>query len=220
MAIEIEGNIVERIRQRPAMYLGAKSLSSLYHFVTGYTLARGEMRAPDLHLLPSDFHEWVAYRLHFLESTSGYLNMILERTPDEPEALQQFFELLDEHKKRQAKTVAVVRVHPEEPEVYIQGPGGINDRRLAKVSKEIRIVTYTNDPGFFVVHDDTLAEHPRNNHFLPMLGWIRSPYRPDTGFTIVCDNEEFERLSHENTRFKTKENPDGLNPTRDEGKLK
>jgi len=203
MELIVEGNILERIRQCPAMYLGTNSLTAFYHFVAGYSLACGELGAPKLDLLPSDFHDWVAYRLRFLESTSGYSNMILQRTPDEAKALQQFFELLDGYKARCPKVVASVRWHLNEPEIYKLGPGGIDDRRRAKASEVIKLITYTQDPGFFVVIDDTSAEYPQNNQFFPSLAWIDSPYRPDPDFTTIIDAEEFDRLCREDEVFRT-----------------
>lgn len=38
------------------MYLGERSLSYMYHFITGYSMHRDQPPK----LLPADFHEWVA----------------------------------------------------------------------------------------------------------------------------------------------------------------
>ncbi|MAT69924.1 MAG: hypothetical protein CMJ58_10425 [Planctomycetaceae bacterium] len=44
------------------------------------------------------YHDWVAAKLGFRESTAGWRNMILERAGDnETEAFQLFFRLLDEY---------------------------------------------------------------------------------------------------------------------------
>src|ERR1700756_4226792 len=90
------------------MYLGTRSLSALSHFLAGYGFALHVHEIPSSHHLPGDFHEWVAYRLHFFESTSGYRNMILKRVPNESAALDRFFELLDEHHSRKPQVVARV----------------------------------------------------------------------------------------------------------------
>jgi hypothetical protein len=53
----IQGNILERIRQRPAMHLGKHSLTALYHFATGYSLGQGELGVEPPPLIPRDFHD-------------------------------------------------------------------------------------------------------------------------------------------------------------------
>src|SRR5687767_5898224 len=101
-------DLLEKIRKRPGMYLGECSLSALYHTIAGYTLALGvhgiesdtSLRPPD------DFNDWVAYRLHYKESTSGWKNMILGVSGNEAAAFNRFFELLDQHATRQSRVIA------------------------------------------------------------------------------------------------------------------
>jgi len=200
--IVVEGNILEQIRQRPAMYLGEVSLSGLYHFLSGYDLAFSQLKAKSPELIPRDFDDWVAYRLHFHESTAGYRNLLLERLPDEPKALAMFFELLDEYAVRKARVVASVRCHPREPDVFKYGPRGNEDLRRMKASEEVKIITYTNDPGFFISYEDKSAEYPVNKSFVPSLALIDSPYRPDSDFTTIFDAAEFDRLRQEDLKFR------------------
>ena len=57
------------------MYTGETSLFSISHFLSGYGFAAelyGVGDADDWLLVPREFHDWVAYRLHFYESTSGW----------------------------------------------------------------------------------------------------------------------------------------------------
>src|SRR5262249_50612749 len=102
--------LLELIRERPEVYLGERSLSALWHYLHGFFMALSiHLDDPKAqYVLPPDFHEWVAYRLHFFESTSGYKKMILKRVPDESEALNVFFKLLDEHRFRRSRMVARV----------------------------------------------------------------------------------------------------------------
>ncbi len=94
--IEAKG-LLNVIRERPAMYLGELSLSALTQFLNGYGICLFLHGIQEKAPLPRDFHDWVADRLHFSESTRGYTRMILERVPDEAMALRFFFELLDEY---------------------------------------------------------------------------------------------------------------------------
>ena len=192
----IEGNILEQIRQAPLMYLQERSLSYMYHFITGYSMHRDQ--PPNL--LPADFHEWIAYRLHYLEPTSGYRNMILNRFPNEEEAFSRFFELLDDHHSRSPRNVARIRAHPTEPDIFKRVPGTEENVRV-RIAVEVSLITYTDDPGFFVVHDDPNAEYPRRLEFRPSLSWLGVPYTPDQAFLTVLDQAEFSRLTRESEVF-------------------
>ncbi|MBS1802557.1 MAG: hypothetical protein JST28_04290 [Acidobacteria bacterium] len=193
----IEGNILEQIRQRPLMFLGERSLSYLYHFIHGYSMHRDQ----PLELLPADFHEWVAYRLHYLEPTSGYRNMILNRFPNEEEAFNQFFELLDQHRARRATSVAKVRAHPLQPEIF-KGMPGTEEQTRVRVAREVSLVVYTDDPGLFVTHDDPGAEYPaRRVEFRPSLSWLETPYKPVPEYVTVFDKLVFSRLVREAEAF-------------------
>jgi hypothetical protein len=81
----------EAIRKHPAMFLGEASLSIFYGFVSGYDLAIAMQPSVsgEPSPVPRDFHDWVAYRLHFYESGRGWKKMILARAPDEAVALEK-----------------------------------------------------------------------------------------------------------------------------------
>jgi hypothetical protein len=104
-----KANLLERIRKRPALFPGDRTITALWQFLLGYGFARQELGAGPPSLLPPDIHEWIAYRLHFQNSTSGWRQMILDRVPDEALALERFFELLDDHHARKPRVVAAVR---------------------------------------------------------------------------------------------------------------
>jgi hypothetical protein len=70
--------LLEAIRLRPGMYIGEPSISRLHSFLTGYTCGLGRVGfalrdGADF----QRFHDWVALRLGFAGSTSGWANMIL-----------------------------------------------------------------------------------------------------------------------------------------------
>lgn len=70
--------LIETLSVRTAMYTGEHKLSNIRSFIDGYTFAveDDELRSKFL----SDFggfHDWVAEKLGFRESTAGWQNMIL-----------------------------------------------------------------------------------------------------------------------------------------------
>ena len=71
-------------------YTGEATLTSIQHFLSGYNLATDlyDVADPkDQLLIPLEFHDWVAYRLHFYES--GALDAHL---PSECPVLAQLIE--------------------------------------------------------------------------------------------------------------------------------
>jgi hypothetical protein len=200
-----EGTTLERIRQRPAMYLGKNSLSAFRSYMDGYYSAHIELGVESPGLLPKDIHDWVAYRLHFLESTSGYANMILKHTPDEAQGLTRFFELLDEHRARQPKLVAKIRRHPQDYKVRQQTKGidgKFSDWYEIPTAEEVSIVVFTDDPGFFVINEDPAVDEPRRSSFCHTLSWLHVPYCPNHEFMTIYDHEQYDRLVREDQAYR------------------
>lgn len=101
-------NLIDRIRPRPAMYLGENSVSLLRAFLGGYMAAAFECEASFVEENPPfrEFHNWVAMKFGYFESTSGWANMLLAvENGDEAKALERFFVYLDDFKKREAKVI-------------------------------------------------------------------------------------------------------------------
>jgi hypothetical protein len=193
-----DGGLLDVLRVRTAMYTGERTLSAVCHFLHGFGFAQHVYQITASYL-PPDFHDWVAYRLHFRESTSGYRRMILDRIPDESATLDRFFELLDEHRSRQASIVATVRTYDLEAFKLEHGNPGI--KKKAKVAEEVRLAVYTTDPGFFVTHDDQTAEYPRRSFFCPALSWFRSQFKLDGKSLEILDRERYNRLLQEDEVF-------------------
>jgi len=79
------------------MYIGEPSITRLAAFLTGYAGGLGHVGYTLRESERFDaFNDWVASRLGFSNSTSGWQNMILTRTGKEEEAFQTFFTLLDD----------------------------------------------------------------------------------------------------------------------------
>lgn len=94
-------NHLDKIKVRPWMYIWNNKISSLFLYIIWYKWCLHEKwieenESPTFH----DFHDWVAKKYWYFESTSGWCNMILNQTDkDETKALHLFFELIDEFKK-------------------------------------------------------------------------------------------------------------------------
>jgi len=85
------------LQRKPGLYFGEKSLTRLHVFLAGYQcgLARGGKALKgeeQFHL----FHDWVAARLGFTSSTSGWCKMIQSKSENDEKAFHSFYELLDQ----------------------------------------------------------------------------------------------------------------------------
>jgi hypothetical protein len=90
-------SLIQKIHQRPALYLGKKSLSHLQVFLDGYTFSRREMGIP-LSAQEQEFEQfqdWIEQRFN-QPNTQSWVRIILFYAEDEADALDRFFELFDE----------------------------------------------------------------------------------------------------------------------------
>jgi len=89
---------LEMFRQRPGIYLGSPELVRLDSFLSGYQLALSRhglafrAASPDF----TDFRDWIAARLGCSNSTAGWYHLIRSHSASEREALQRFYEFLDQ----------------------------------------------------------------------------------------------------------------------------
>lgn len=175
-------SFIEAIRAWPGMYLGEPSLRAFFHFLSGYQTALHHHGIKDdttLDLVPRDFHDWVAYRTHFDESTSGWCNMIIETSESDAQAFDRFFELLAEHAARVPKVVAILK---NKGGHYDQGDGP------TPYPARIPLVVYTDDPGFFA---QTI---PGDERFYPYLNWLGFDYEPELQNYGILDEKRFMRI--------------------------
>jgi len=96
-------NMLNQIRKRPGMYIGEPSIFLLKMCIDAYAAGLGRVGftlrdTADFRR----FHDWVARRLGFFESTSGWANMIRNKSASDADAFQRFFVLLDEFRKESA----------------------------------------------------------------------------------------------------------------------
>jgi hypothetical protein len=91
-------DLLELIRQRPAMYIGCKSILQLRAFLCGYQFAAETHDIPDQSEPEfGKFHDWVARKFGWYESTAGWANIILQETGNDEEAsVDHFYTLIDQ----------------------------------------------------------------------------------------------------------------------------
>jgi hypothetical protein len=151
------------------MYLGESSLTVLYHFMQGYEMASwrcGNKNPPEV---PEHFADWVGYRLHLDSNWSGFWHRaILSRIRDEHQALLRFYELRDEFFRREARVVATIRKDCREHKVGRYNSEGKVVDCVEKLPESLTIVVYTEDPGFFLVAEES-DPFVDNGWFFPAL---------------------------------------------------
>ena len=89
--------LLKQIRKRTPMYVGEYSLNKLGDFFEGY---REALFNYDLSnqccIIPKEFNEFVLKKYKQNPSTMGYVRVILQHVSDGKEAVEIFFNLLDE----------------------------------------------------------------------------------------------------------------------------
>ena len=126
--------LLDAIRERPALYIGKKSITVFYGyfygFLEGAKLFTNKENATEL----TNFNNWVALRLGYFEGTSGWRRMLLEsENNDEEKAFDKFFVFWDEYKKRQAKVIYQTKINSEKSKAVLA-----------------QIIKYTDDKGCFI----------------------------------------------------------------------
>jgi hypothetical protein len=187
------GHLLDLIRERPAMYLGSRTITGLGHFLGGFKYAEQIHGIEAVSQLPNDFHEWVAYRLHYYESTKGWSRMILEQTVDESAALDRFYELLDEYRARQAHVVATIQGHQREYDVWRECNGQTEVIHKLKPEK-MALVAYTDDPGLFLTSEEDGEFSEKDWLFHSRVSGIARE------LITVLDQEAFDRWLTEDER--------------------
>ncbi len=158
----------------------------------------------------------------------GWLYMILERFPDDAEALDCFFRLLDEYQRREETAVGTaktrlrtyysVNLQSREPDENsrpltkkfkewsksVELPHGQRFVRNAykRPAENLKLVVYTDDPGFFLISTDKLDDC---GNFYESLDCARLRLGPKylTMFKIA-NQDVFDRLLQENLAYRKK----------------
>lgn len=97
-------DLLEEIRQRPALWLGTKSLTGLKCLLNGYEMACYKHAIRKTAQLPDDvpwqgFNEWLKLRYGKVNWSVDWHWLLVEMSKSEEEAFDRFFELLTEYEK-------------------------------------------------------------------------------------------------------------------------
>ncbi|BDA68919.1 hypothetical protein RIVM261_016740 [Rivularia sp. IAM M-261] len=93
---EYFNEMIQRIKQRPGMFLGQSSITRLRSFLDGYTASRQDLglSVTEEEIKFSQFQSWVQERFK-ITSSHGWDSIILFYSADEKDALNNFFELFE-----------------------------------------------------------------------------------------------------------------------------
>ena len=86
--------MVEKIKSRPTMYIGERSIECLRAFLEGWTIARSPSREDSEFMM--GFQEWIQrqYDVHTSQSWAGIISFY---SPDRSAALDKALDLLTEY---------------------------------------------------------------------------------------------------------------------------
>lgn len=93
--------MLQKIKERPALFIGEKNLSHLSHFINGYSYRAAETDQSFCGCLPG-FGEFV-HRYYNLSTSMSGEKLIIEREDSEEKAFEKFYELLDNFTERKIK---------------------------------------------------------------------------------------------------------------------
>jgi hypothetical protein len=93
-------DVIQKIRERPALILGRPSARTLHAFLSGFTYARKDATAGDYDIL-AGFNQWVHDRYQ-VTSTQGWAKIIEFYSTTEADEMALFWKLLDEYQAQRS----------------------------------------------------------------------------------------------------------------------
>jgi hypothetical protein len=98
--------LLEKIKNKPGIYIGKASVTELRMFIVGYRFARSELKI-ELAEAERDFHKnfqpWSQIRLN-VRTSNSWDKILLFTVMEEKQAFQNFFQLLEEFRSRDRRT--------------------------------------------------------------------------------------------------------------------
>ncbi|MBD2344855.1 hypothetical protein [Anabaena subtropica] len=90
-------HLLERIKQRPGMYIGQCSITRLNMLLVGYSQARMELGLPRTKQEKNfdNFQEWVQNKFN-INTSQSWDSIILANSTDEKDAFYKFFQLFEQ----------------------------------------------------------------------------------------------------------------------------
>jgi hypothetical protein len=95
--------LLDKIKTRPALYLGKRSICSLPAFLDGYTCACHQLGIPvtEQEQEFAEFQDWIEKKIN-QPSTQSWARIILFYSEDESQALDTFFQLFEDFLQRES----------------------------------------------------------------------------------------------------------------------
>ncbi len=95
--------LLDKIKTRPALYLGKRSIFSLQAFLDGYTFAYRQLAIPvtEQEQEFAEFQNWIEKQFN-RQSTKSWARIILFYSEDESQAIDTFFELFKDFLQRES----------------------------------------------------------------------------------------------------------------------
>ena len=95
--------LLQKVKNKPGMYIGRPSVSDLFMFIVGYEFARGELDIEPTEW-EDDFHEnfqpWLQKKYH-VSTSNSWAKIIMLYCGNEQEGFNAFYRLLDEFQNRE-----------------------------------------------------------------------------------------------------------------------
>ena len=94
--------LLEKISQKPGLYLGNSSVTALRHFIVGYKFARQEIGIVPTEIeldFYQEFQPWLQRYFH-IQTINSWDKILLFKYVNEEAAFSKFFQLLDEFCQR------------------------------------------------------------------------------------------------------------------------
>lgn len=92
-----ERNLLSAMRKRAPMFVGEYSLAKLSIFLGAYSIALKEYGLDNRYcMIPEEFNEFVLKKYSLYPCNRNYAMVILQNISDGKEAIEMFFQLLDE----------------------------------------------------------------------------------------------------------------------------
>lgn len=152
------------LRQRPGMYFGEPlNVASLSTYLAGYEMALFIHNIREKHSFVETtprFHEWVAMKAGYPNSSLGWQKMITEATQSDEEELNLFFRYYDEYVAREATVLFEYTISQNDIHDLVSISGKSDEEKRKYIGCKIQIISYdASKSGVFQRSIDETGEN-------------------------------------------------------------
>jgi hypothetical protein len=131
--------LIDSIRTRLGLYIGHESPTNLHSFLNGYIYGKELHKKEDFGRGEfGGFDDWVAQKLSYTASTSGWAYMIADQRSDDREGIWLFFELLDEYRNIQNEEIGRVVYNENKHKIDCSWGGYAKFKKIRGTFKAIK----------------------------------------------------------------------------------